>query len=68
MTQLDGRGPGGTGAMTGRKRVKCSLFQSRKSDDEIKKAIAGLIAVVIIGITEIVWNWIKDKRLQSGSK
>jgi hypothetical protein len=47
---------------------QCNPSQTRKTDDEIKKAIAGLVAVVIIGVTEIVWSWIKEKRLQSGSK
>ncbi len=68
MPQLDGRGPSGTGAMTGRRMGSCNPSQTRKTDDEIKKAIAGLVAVVIIGVTEIVWSWIKEKRLQSGSK
>jgi hypothetical protein len=47
---------------------QCSPSQTRKTNDEFKKAVAGLVAVVVIGVTEIVWNWIKEKRLQSGSK
>jgi len=68
MPQLDGRGPDGTGAMTGRRMGRCNPSQTQKTNDEVKRAVAGLVAVVIIGATEIVWNWIREKRLKSGSK
>jgi hypothetical protein len=47
---------------------RCNPSQTQKTDDEFKRAVAGLVAVVIIGATEIVWNWIREKRLKSGSK
>lgn len=68
MPQLDGRGPAGAGAMAGRRMGRCSPSHTQKADDEVKRAIAGLVAVVIIGVTEMVWSWIREKRLKSGSK
>jgi len=68
MPQSDGWGPDGTGAMTGRKMGRCKPSQTQKTNDEVKRAVASLVAVVIIGVTELVWNWIKEKRSQSGSQ
>ncbi|MDP3913757.1 MAG: DUF5320 domain-containing protein [Bacteroidota bacterium] len=68
MPGFNGRGPDGTGAMTGRRMGQCNPDTKGRTDDELKRAIAGLVAVVIIGATEIVWNWIKEKRLKSGLK
>ena len=58
----------GQGPMTGRRAGSCNPSYKGKNNDEIKNAVAGLVAVVIIGITERVWNWIKEKRLKSASK
>jgi len=68
MPALNGRGPAGAGAMTGRRLGQCNTSQTKKNDDEFKRAIVGLVAVVIIGVTEIVWSWIKERCLKSGSK
>lgn len=68
MPGLNGRGPAGAGAITGRKMGLCNTSQVKKDDDELKKAIAGLVAIVIIGVSEMIWNWMKEKRLKSASK
>jgi hypothetical protein len=46
----------------------CNPDIKGETNDEFKRAIAVLVAVVIIGITERVWNWIKEKRLKSDLK
>lgn len=68
MPGIDRTGPAGQGPMTGRRMGRCNPSQIGKTDDEFKSAIAGLVAVVIIGVTERVWNWMKKKRLKSGLK
>ena len=59
MPGIDRTGPSGQGPMTGRRMGRCNPSQTGKTDDEFKSAIAGLVAVVIIGVTKMVWNWIK---------
>jgi hypothetical protein len=70
MPGLNQTGPMGQGPMTGRRAGQCNptVKGKNKNNDEIKNAIAGLVAVVIIGLTERVWNWIKEKRLENASK
>ena len=68
MPGLNRSGPQGDGPMTGRRMGRCNPSRIGKTDDEFKSAIAGLIAVVIIGVTKRVWNWIKEKRLKSDLK
>ena len=68
MPGIDRTGPAGQGSMTGRRMGRCNPSQTGKTDDEFKSAIAGLVAVVIIGVTKMVWNWIKEKRLKSELK
>jgi hypothetical protein len=68
MPGIDRTGPSGQGPMTGRRMGRCNPSQTGKTDDEFKSAIAGLVAVVIIGVTKMVWNWIKEKRLKSDLK
>jgi hypothetical protein len=68
MPGLNQTGPMGQGPMTGRRAGRCNPADKGKNNDEIKNAVAGLVAVVIIGLTERVWNWLKEKRLKSASK
>lgn len=58
MSDLNQTHPVGQGSITGRRMGR----GSSSTDTEIKRALAGLIAVVIIAITERTWNWIKEKR------
>jgi hypothetical protein len=68
MPGLNQTGPVGQGPMTGMGMGRCNSSRIEKNDDELKRAIAGLVAVVIIGVSEMVWSWIKQKRLKSGLK
>ncbi len=68
MPGFNQTGPVGQGPMTGRRMGRCNPSDNAKSDGKIKNAIIGLVAVVIIGVTERVWNWIKEKRLKSDMK
>lgn len=68
MPGLNRLGPMGDGPMTGRRMGRYNPSQIGKTDDEFHRAIASLVAVVIIGVTEMVWNWIKEKRLKGVSK
>ena len=68
MPGLNRLGPLGDGPMTGRRMGRCNPSQIGKTDDQLKNAIAGLAAVVIIGVAERVLNWIKEKRLKSVEK
>ena len=58
MSEFNQTYPVGQGSGSG-KRMGRGNFST---DEEIKRALAGLLAVVIIGITERAWNWIKEKR------
>ena len=68
MPGLNQTGPVGQGPLTGRGMGRCTPSHTQKTDDEFKRAIAGLVAIVIIGVTERVWNWMKEKRLKSDLK
>ena len=68
MPGLNQTGPVGQGPMTGRGMGRCNPSQTQKTNDELKRAIAGLVAVVIVGVSEMVWSWIKEKRLKSALK
>ena len=68
MPGIDRTGPNGQGPMTGRRMGRCNPSAIRRTDDELKSAIAGLLAVVIIGVTKKVWDWINEKRLKSELK
>ncbi len=68
MPGLNQTGPVGQGPMTGRRMGQCNPDAKGKTNDDIKKAIAGLVAVVIIAVTERVWSWIKEKRLKRDLK
>jgi len=68
MPGLNQTGPVGQGPMTGRGMGRCNTSHTQKTNDEFKRAIAGLVAIVIVSVTEMVWNWIKEKRLKSGLK
>jgi hypothetical protein len=65
MPGFNQTGPVGQGPMTGRRMGRCNPSGNAKTDDKIKNAIAGLVAVLIIGLAERVWNKIKGKRLKS---
>lgn len=64
MSEFNQIHPVGQGSMTGRRMGRGNF----STDDEIKKALAGLIAVVIIAVTERAWNWIREKRAKSSLK
>ncbi len=64
MSGFNQTGPMGQGPMTGRRMGRCSPSKIEKTDDGFKSAIVGLVAVVIIGVTERVWSWIKEKHLE----
>ncbi len=68
MSGLNQTGPVGQGPMTGRRMGQCNPDTKGKTNDDIKRAIAGLVAVVIIAATERIWSWIKEKRLKSELK
>jgi hypothetical protein len=71
MPGLNQTGPVGQGPMTGRGMGRChpaNPAQTQKTNEEMKRAIAGLIAVVIVGVSEMVWSWIKERRLKGGLK
>jgi hypothetical protein len=68
MPGFNQTGPGGQGPMTGRRMGKCNSSVTEKSDDKIKNAIVGLVAVLLIGLTERIWNKIKETRLKPGLK
>lgn len=64
MSELDQTFPAGQGLGAGRRMGRGNF----SSDDEIKRALAGLLAVVIIAVTERAWNWIKEKRSKGNLK
>jgi hypothetical protein len=68
MPGIDRTGPNGQGPMTGRRMGRCNPSPIGKTDDELKSAIAGLVAVVIVGVTKRIWDWINEKRLKSELK
>jgi hypothetical protein len=68
MPGFNQTGPYGQGSMTGRRMGKCNHSVTEKSDDKIKNAVIGLVAVLLIGITERIWNKIKENRLNPGLK
>ena len=68
MPGLNQTGPVGQGPMTGRGMGKCNPSPNGKTDDAIKNAIVGLVSVLIIGLAELVWNKIKERRLKSDLK
>jgi hypothetical protein len=68
MPGFDQTGPMGQGPMTGQRMGRRNLSNKGTPNDEIKRALAGLVTVAIIGVAERVWNWIKVKRLKSGLK
>ena len=68
MPGYDQTGPASRGSMTGRRMGNCNPSVNEKSDDKIKNAIVGLVAVLIIGLTERIWNKIKENRLKPGLK
>jgi hypothetical protein len=41
---------------------------SEKPDDKIRNAVIGLVAVLLIGLTERIWNKIKENRSNPGLK
>lgn len=69
MSGLNQTGPMGQGPMTGRRMGRCNSSDNKEqTNNEIKNAVAGLVAVAIIGVAERVWSWIKEKHLKSASK
>ena len=68
MPGFNQTGPVGQGPMTGRRIGKCNPSVTEKPDDKIKSAIIGLVAVLLIGLTERIWNKIKENRLKPGIK
>ena len=58
MSEFEQKYPVGQGSGAGRRMGRGNF----SAEDEIKRALAGLIAVVIIAVTERAWNWIKEKR------
>jgi hypothetical protein len=61
MSEFNQTHPVGQGSMSGRRMGRGNF----STDDEIKRALAGLIAVVIIAVSERAWNWIREKRSKS---
>lgn len=68
MPGFNQTGPAGQGPMTGRGMGKCNPSPYGKTNDAIKNAIVGLVSVLIIGLTERIWNKIKENRLKQGLK
>lgn len=68
MPGFNQTGPVGQGPMTGRRRGKCNPSDNAKTSDNIKNTVTGLVAALIIGLAERVWNKIKEKRLKSDLK
>lgn len=68
MPGFNQTGPVGQGSMTGRRMGKCNSSVTEKSDDKIRNAVIGLVAVLLIGLTERIWNKIKGNRLNAGLK
>lgn len=68
MPGYDHTGPVGQGSMTGRRMGNCNPSVNEKSDDKIKNAVIGLVAVLVIGLTERIWNKLKERRLKPGLK
>jgi hypothetical protein len=68
MPGFNQTGPVGQGPMTGRRMGRCNPSDNAKTDGKIKNAITGLVAVLIIGLAERVWNKMKEKRLKSDLK
>ncbi len=68
MPGYDQTGPVGQGSMTGRRMGNCNPSVNEKSDDKIKNAVIGLVAVLVIGLTERIWNKLKERRLKPGLK
>ncbi len=66
MPSYDQTGPVGQGSMTGRRMGNCNPSANEKSDDKIKNAIIGLVVVLVIGLTERIWNKIKENRIKTG--
>jgi hypothetical protein len=68
MPGFNQTGPAGQGSMTGRRMGKCNPSVTEKSDDKIKNALIGFAAVILIGLTERIWNKIKENRFKPGLK
>ncbi len=68
MPGLDRRGPQGEGPMTGRGMGQCNSDNRGETGNEIRNAVAGLAAALVIGATKIIWNWIREKRLKKELK
>jgi len=64
MSEFDQKYPVGQGSEAGRRMGRGNF----STEDEIKRALAGLLAVVIMGITERAWYWIKEKRSKNSLK
>lgn len=64
MSEVDQTYPVGQGSGAGRRMGRGNF----STNDEIKRALAGLLSVVIIAVTERAWNWIKEKRSKGNSK
>jgi hypothetical protein len=67
MPGLNKSGPTGQGPLTGRRMGKCNPSDKIKTDDNVKNAITGLIAALIIGLAEMAWNRMKEKHPKSDS-
>lgn len=68
MPGYDQTGPVGQGSMNGRRMGNCNPSVNEMSDDKIKNAVIGLVAVLVIGLTERIWNKLKERRLKPGLK
>ena len=64
MPGFNQTGPAGQGPMTGRGIGICNPSHDRKTNDAIKNAIVGLVSVLIVGLADMLWNKIKEKRLK----
>lgn len=64
MPGFNQTGPAGQGPMTGRGIGKCNPSPDGKTNDAVKNAIVGLVSVLIVGLAEMLWNKIKEKRLK----
>jgi hypothetical protein len=68
MPGFNQTGPVGQGPMTGRRKGRCNPSDNAKTDDKIKNTVISLVAALIVGLAERIWNKKKEKRLKSGKQ
>lgn len=66
MPGFNQTGPVGQGPMTGRRMGRCNSSNKQNTGNEIKNAVTGLFAVLVVSVADWIWEKIKEKRLKSG--